>query len=116
MKSRFLAEHFTVNISKFQLPRRGVKSQLSRFFGMYMNMVGLTQRISEIPLSQTEMNTSPFRPLVFLTMTSLLLLWLLLKLEHIPTLYNNRRETCTVKNIWVNYHGLPKKSWHLLIT
>ena len=48
-----------------------------------MYMVGLTQRISEIPLSQTEMNTSPFRPLVFLTMTSLLLLWLLLKLEHI---------------------------------
>ena len=46
-------------------------------------MDGLTQRISEIPLSQTEMNTSPFRPLVFLTMTSLLLLWLLLKLEHI---------------------------------
>ena len=46
-------------------------------------MEGLTQRISEIPLSQTEMNTSPFRPLVFLTMTSLLLLWLLLKLEHI---------------------------------
>ena len=38
MKSRFLAQHFTVNISKFQLPRKGVKSQLSISFTMSMNM------------------------------------------------------------------------------
>ena len=36
MNSRFLAQHFTVNISKFQLPRKGVKSQLSRSSCMYM--------------------------------------------------------------------------------
>jgi len=36
MKSRFLAQHFTVNISKFQLPRKGVKSQLSISFSMSM--------------------------------------------------------------------------------
>ena len=37
MKSRFLAQHFTVNISKFQLPRKGVKSQLSISFSMSMD-------------------------------------------------------------------------------
>ena len=36
MKSRLLAQHFIVNISKFQLPMKGVKSQLSRYFSMYM--------------------------------------------------------------------------------
>ena len=38
MKSRFLAQHFTVNISKFQLPRKGVKSQLSRSSCMYVSL------------------------------------------------------------------------------
>ena len=39
MNSRFLAQHFTVNISKFQLPRKGVKSQLSRSSCMYKGKV-----------------------------------------------------------------------------
>ena len=36
MNSRLLAQHFTVNIKKFQLPRKGLKSQLSRSSCMYM--------------------------------------------------------------------------------
>ena len=36
MNSRFLAQHFTIKISIFQLPRKGVKSQLSRSSCMYI--------------------------------------------------------------------------------
>ena len=48
MKSRFLAQHFTVNISKFQLPRKGVKSQLSIYFSMSMLGSILARRLGQI--------------------------------------------------------------------
>ena len=54
MNSRFLAQHFTVNISKFQLPRKGVKSKLSRSSCMYMVLKRPTESCadSEEPLEQ----------------------------------------------------------------
>ena len=54
MNSRFLAQHFTVNISKFQLPRKGVKSKLSRSSCMYMALKRPTESCadSEEPLEQ----------------------------------------------------------------
>ena len=52
MKSRFLAQHFTVNISKFQLPRKGVKSQLSISFSMSMFISRVVQGALEKRLRQ----------------------------------------------------------------
>ena len=51
MNRRFLAQHFTVNIRKLQLPKKGVKSQLPRSSYMYMCAAGKKGSFTQYPVS-----------------------------------------------------------------